>query len=760
MILAIVLAFAQFTSSQTGDLRVTVTDPAGLPLRAVIEVSSEGTQVRERAETDAAGVATLRRLPFGAYRLAASSSGFATSTAPVEIRSALPTETTIALAIAPVQTSVTVDADTFLDPHQAGPMQRIGRARIDERAATTASRSLVDLVNAEPGWLLEANGVLHPRGSEYDTQYVVDGLPLTDNRSPAFAPALGAESVRSLAILTGGFPAEYGRKLGGVVEVVTQASGRSGWHGDASLTAGSFATREGEASAGFSTSGQTLQIAGGGSSTDRFLDPPVEENFTNHGAASRASVRWESDVTRSDRIGLIARHGRLTFQVPNELVQQAAGQEQTRDSRETAAQVSYRSILSSRAVAEVVGMGRRVSAGLESNALSTPLIVDQARSLSHGYLKGTIAFHHGVHEVKTGADLDLARVREALSYEITDPDRFDDETPRLFDFRGEATDSEQSFFVQDQIRTGPWTLNAGLRWDRYDFLVDETAWSPRLAAARSFGSGLLLRASYDRIFQTPAVENLLLASASESDELSEEAVRLPVRPSRGHFLEAGLSKTLGGRGRVDASYFVRRLDNIADDDLLLNTGVSFPMAFRRARVKGAELKIDLREHGRWSGSLSYAFMKAVGEFPVTGGLLLDDDDNGADGEEFPISQDQRHTLRGRLRVALPRSWVAVSAAYGSGLPFEEADSPEESLQEYGPRTVSRVNFATGRVRASASLDVSGGITLAEGASRSLRLYADVRNVTNRFDVINFAGLFSGTAVAPPRSFGVRVTASF
>src|SRR5688572_7004052 len=263
MILAFLFAFVQFTASHTGDLRVVVTDPAGLPLRAAIELSSQGTQVRERAETDAAGVATLRRLPFGAYRLAASSPGFATSSTAVEIRSALPAETRITLAIATVQTTITVGADTFLDPHQAGPIQRIGRARIEERPATTASRSLVDLVNAEPGWLLEANGVLHPRGSEYDTQYVVDGLPLTDNRSPAFAPALGSESVRSLAILTGGFPAEYGRKLGGVVEVVTQAGGQSGLHGDASFTAGSFASFEGEASGGLSTSRQTLQVSAG-----------------------------------------------------------------------------------------------------------------------------------------------------------------------------------------------------------------------------------------------------------------------------------------------------------------------------------------------------------------------------------------------------------------------------------------------------------------------------------------------------------------
>ena len=470
LILGLLLAVAQFSTSSSGDLRVIVTDPSGLPVRAVIEVSSQGTQYAIGSRRRAKGLRCYAacRSALTAWRRRPRVSRHH----PERSRSGPPPRLNIASCCRSrsLQAAVTVGAaDTFLDPHQAAPIQRIGRARVDERPAMTSARALVDLVNAEPGWLLEANGILHPRGSEYDTQYVVDGLPLTDNRSPAFAPPLGAESVRSLAILTGGYPAEYGRKLGGVIEVVTGAGGRQGVHGGAAFTAGSFETREGEASLGYATARQTLHVSGAASSTDRFLDPPVEENFTNTGMASRFAVRWESDLSRSDRIGLIARHGRLEFLVPNEHVQQAAGQEQSRNSRETAAQFSYRSIFSSRAVAEVVGMGRRVSAGLESNALSTPLIVEQDRSLSQGYVKGSVSVSHGIHELKAGVDVDYARVREALFYEITDPDDFDEDTPASFDFREEGTDSEQAIFLQDQIRSGPWTVNAGIRWDRYRF---------------------------------------------------------------------------------------------------------------------------------------------------------------------------------------------------------------------------------------------------------------------------------------------------
>ena len=50
--------------------------------------------------------------------------------------------------------------------------------------------------------------------------------------------------------------------------------------------------------------------------------------------------------------------------------------------------------------------------------------------------------------------------------------------------------------------------------------------------------------------------------------------------------------------------------------------------------------------------------------------------------------------------------------------------------------------------------------IAKTAARSLRIQADVRNLTDQLTVINFAGLFSGTALAPPRSLAVRLRADF
>ena len=52
-----------------------------------------------------------------------------------------------------------------------------------------------------------------------------------------------------------------------------------------------------------------------------------------------------------------------------------------------------------------------------------------------------------------------------------------------FTFADRQTDREQALFAQDTIRLGNLTASAGLRWDRYDFVVEDSAFSPRLGVA-------------------------------------------------------------------------------------------------------------------------------------------------------------------------------------------------------------------------------------------------------------------------------------
>jgi hypothetical protein len=50
--------------------------------------------------------------------------------------------------------------------------------------------------------------------------------------------------------------------------------------------------------------------------------------------------------------------------------------------------------------------------------------------------------------------------------------------------------------------------------------------------------------------------------------------------------------------------------------------------------------------------------------------------------------------------------------------------------------------------------------LFDRGNKRIRVQADVLNLSNRLNVINFAGLFSGTALGAPRSAAVRLQAEF
>jgi hypothetical protein len=92
MIALILWAAIHFAQSGTGELRLTVTDPAGLPIQSAVDIVSQANEIRQRFDTDDRGTLTATRLPFGTYHVEVARNGFATFSGLVEIRSALPTE--------------------------------------------------------------------------------------------------------------------------------------------------------------------------------------------------------------------------------------------------------------------------------------------------------------------------------------------------------------------------------------------------------------------------------------------------------------------------------------------------------------------------------------------------------------------------------------------------------------------------------------------------------------------------------------------
>lgn len=760
-----------FGQSNTGELRLRVTDPSGLAVKTPIQVVSEANQYQRVLSTDDEGTLTLQHLSYGVYQLQINQPGFAEVSQSIDVHSSIRTEHLIQLKVVAASESVTVNAtNTLIDPDHAGSVRQVGSDSIQNRVSSIPGRSIQDLVNSQPGWLYEGNAVLHPRGSEYQTQFVVDGIPLTDNRSPSFGPQIEADDVQSMSIYTAGIPAEYGRKMGGVVEVNTLQDSQPGFHGQLLVSGGSFDSAGAFARSQYSWGKNTLAASASGGMTSHYLNPVVIPNYTNRGTLGDFSANYQRDLTPKDRLSLSVRHDLSRYELPNEQLQQAAGQLQTADNLETMGIVSYQHTFSSNVLGDLRGMVRDNASDFNSNADSTPIKIFQHNRFREGYFKGSITVSHGRHEVKAGVESDNLFLHENFSYNITDPSQYDPATPLTFNFAAHRPDLEQAVYFEDLIRLGTWTMNAGLRWDHYQLMLNRNAVQPRFAISRYFPSAnLIVHFSYDRVFQTPSFENLLLSSSTAATTLSPVSLQLPVKPSEGNYYEAGLTKVFLNKIRLDTNYFRRVVDNFADDDQISATTISFPIAFRKAVIYGAEAKLDMPEWKKFSGFLSYSYELGKTWNPVTGGLFLGDDAHIPITGFFPISQAQRNTVRGLLRYQIaPRLWVASGVQFDSGLPFEfQCDSSltldqciANQVQTYGQQVVDRVNFDRGRVNPTFLLSASAGADVYKSERLNMRFQVDGQNLTNVVDVIDFGGLFSGNAIGPSRSFALRLTADF
>jgi hypothetical protein len=767
-------ALPLFCQSTSGELRLKVTDPSGLGVKTTVQITSEANQYRNTLSTNDQGELDVQRLPYGIYRLELNQPGFAAVSQSVEIRFSLPIECKIQLKLPTVNQSVTVSApNTLIDPDQPGSVTQVGSEAVQYRLTSVPGRSLQDLVNQQPGWLYEGNAVLHPRGSEYQTQFVVDGIPLTDNRSPSFGPEIEADDVESMSIYTAGFPAEYGRKMGGVVEVNTLPDSQAGFHGQVVLSGGSFDSAGGFARGQYSGGQNTLGFSASGSMSDHYLNPVVPENFSNTGTLGDFSVRYQRDLTPNDRLSFSVRHEIARYDIPNELVQQTAGQRQTADNIETMGIASYQHTFSPDVVASFRAMVRDNANDFSSNIDSTPIEIFQHNWFREAYFNGTVTAVRGRHQWKFGVESDNTFLNENFRYSITDPSQFDPGTPLTFSFLANRPDLEQSAFVQDLIRLGNWTINVGVRWDHYQLILNRQAVDPRFSISRYFSSAdLVLHFSYDRVFQTPSFENILLSSSTAATMLNPISLQLPVKPSEGNYYELGLTKAFFGTLKLDANYFRRLVNNYADDDQINNTTISFPIAFRKAIIYGAEAKLYIVDWHRFSGFLSYSYIVGNAWNPVTGGLFLGTDAVIPTTGHFPDSQDQRNTVRGRVRYQItPRFWIAGGIQYDTGLPFEFQcdpsltvqqciDAPGGPLETYGQQVVNRINFARGRIYPSFQVNASAGADIYKSERLNIRIQADGQNLSNVLDVIDFGGLFSGNAIGPSRSFALRLATNF
>ncbi len=234
-----------YSQGTTGDIEGTVSDSNGAPLPgASVEIKSSALQGTRTAVTDAAGRFRFPAIAPGVYTVTTALSGF-TKVERTNVRVALGATATL-----PITLTVSVKEEIVVTGE--APVIDITKTVIGTNTTAEAlsklplGRNFTSIAFRAPGTGTDAAGGVTVYGAtSLENLFVIDGLNTSAIKGYDLpqnwvgAPGLGGNAgkalnmtfIQEVEVKTGGYEAEYGRALGGVVNVITKSGGNE-FHGD------------------------------------------------------------------------------------------------------------------------------------------------------------------------------------------------------------------------------------------------------------------------------------------------------------------------------------------------------------------------------------------------------------------------------------------------------------------------------------------------------------------------------------------------
>jgi hypothetical protein len=780
-------------AEEAGSIRGRVIGPDGAAMAAVpLVLRNTITGFTASSTTSNNGRFRFVNVPFNPYDIQVALSGFQTVDQKVEVRSIVPLDVTIHLELATVTAAVTVQAQQPGVPLETDTSMShvdIDKSTIARAPATVASRAMEQIITATPGFAKDENGRFHFQGAHSQNEYVIDGQTVSDQTGVTFSNSIDPGIAQSIEVIYGNVPAEYGEKIGAVIDLTTKSGlGTGPLHGQAYTGASGFSTGEIGANLGYGSERFGLFATVDGSQSDRFLDPVNFSNLHNQGNTRRGFARldWATDPSNTFRMTALV--GRTDRDVPNTYTQQAAGQDQRVRTRDANFNLGWQRVVSSSAVMDTLLFSRTSTYDLLPSTGDTPVTAVSRRTLDNYGLAPSLSWATGVNEFKFGGTFKRIPIAERFDFGLTDPTLNDPSSPdfnpnlapydltrggRMFLFDASRIGTYWALYAQDSIRLGALTVDVGVRYDHNNLPVTDAQLEPRIGLAYFLDStGTVLRASYNRVLYTPEYENILFSSSPEVAALAPPVIQqsrqlgggsLLVHSERQDAYTLGVEQAIGSRLRLDVDAWERRSTYAGDQDQFQNTGIVFPVAFASGRLHGWDVRLDLAVTHGVRGFLSLGHTRAIYVAPPVGGLFLD---AGALGDltagPFIIDHDENLALESGVTCDLGASgaWVGADVRYDSGLvtdanPADLAGDPDNSFAIPYIRVHSGAWHDPNRVASRTVWDLSFGY---ESKNPHLPIGIQI-NLLNAFDVkgvYNILSTFGGTHVIPPRTIAGRI----
>ncbi len=488
-----------------------------------------------------------------------------------------------------------------------------------------------------PGVAQDSFGQIHLRGEHANIQYRLNGVELPEGLS-VFGQVIADRFARSLSLITGALPAQYGFQTAGVIDIQTK-TGITNPGLTVSMYGGSWGWLQ-----------PSLEYGGYAGPVDYFiaLDGLHDNRGIENPTASYAAIHDTTDqfhglaylsgiVDPNTRVSLILGGFDGSFEIPNNpgqtptlgLTVNGVSDFNSATLNETQHEATTFAILSLQKHGPEIDW--------QASVFNRTSLLSFQPDPTGDLLFNGIAQQASRQDVATGVQSDGSwRINEQhtlrtgflAQYEQASANTRSSVLP--VDATGAPTSDQPltivgnqknsgtlfGLYVQDEWRlTSMLTLNYGLRFDAVEEFTHESQVSPRVNLVWKPATGTTLHVGYARYFVPPPYEALTPASIAQfAGTTAAPAVTQDstVRAERSHYFDAGISQVIIPGLSVGVDGYYKKSKNLIDEGQFGAPIILTAFNYAEGEQSGLELTASY-DRGPLSIYANLAYSRAIGK---------------------------------------------------------------------------------------------------------------------------------------------------
>lgn len=560
--------------------------------------------------------------------------------------------------------------------------------------------SLSDVILQAPGVAQDSFGQLHIRGDHNGVQYRLNGIILPEGLS-SYGEVLSPRYARSIEMITGALPAQYGLRTAAIVNIATQSGLKNG--GEVSVYGGSHGDFEPSLTYGGSNGNDTYFGSLSYKQSQLGIESPYNTETPLHDRTAQVMGfgYYDHIIDDDSRLSLIAGVSDQSFQLPdtpglNSLANGAgyevdgvssfASDHMQSHQKETTDYVIASYLRTMGPMTGQVSVYARTSrltytpdwdAELAFNGIAQA--ADKKDTALGIQAEGSWMIDN-VHTVRAGL---IASTDDSRSRTLSHVFRLDatgaqtSDVPTVIRDAGQKTSDTLSLYVQDEWKPlKDLVLNYGLRYDRLKSYRTEDQVSPRVNFVWTPLEGTTIHGGYARYFTPPPYElissNTQSLFAGTSFDISGRN-DLPYA-QRDNYYDIGVEQKIGKVVTIGIDSYERVARYLLDEGQFGAPIILTPFNYKYGRNKGTEFTFNYD-----AGALTLYGNLAVAR--AQGMDIVSSQFNFDPTLELPyiashfiyVDHDQTTSASAGATYKAGDTRLSLDAIYGSGLRATGAD---------------------------------------------------------------------------------------